>query len=152
MSSFKFGPEYRPHTLAGLARPVGRPQRPLERPHMPLERPQGHLRGLKAGFQASKPDWRLPGLKQAAGAAKKRPRKHEIWLERGRQATVWAHTQGIRCYGFPHGCGGLRTPQNPKNPPKTLKFMILGGPPPAPCLHLYVPKRVTGSMFMESLR
>ena len=47
MSSFKFGPEYRPHTLAGQARPEGRPQRPLERPQRPLGGEAGGARKMK---------------------------------------------------------------------------------------------------------
>ena len=139
MSSFKFEPQYRPHTLAGQARPVGRPQRPLERPQRPLERPQrplerlqrplerprrpperprrpperpqGHLRGLKAGFQASRPASRLP-----------EPSGPEIWLERGRQTTVWAHTLWKCRRGLPDAPGGPRTLQNPLKSMKNVDF------------------------------
>ena len=43
-------------------------------------------------------------------------------------------------------------PPKTKKSAKNMKIHDFGGSPPAPCLHLYVPKRVTGSMFMESLR
>ncbi|MEC7540344.1 MAG: hypothetical protein VX759_05140 [SAR324 cluster bacterium] len=50
--------------------------------------------------------------KRAEFPEKQSPKKHEIWPERGRQTTVWAHTLWKCRRGLPDAPGSLRTSQN----------------------------------------
>ena len=122
-----------PHTSREASQAAKEASQAAREAPRPLERPQGRLRGLKGGFQASRPDDRLPGLFWAARMAGKRSGKHRIGAEQGRQATVWADTLRIRCCGLPNGCGCLRSPKTAKNHCflRFSGFWGVGGDPPA---------------------